>query len=99
MQHSTDLVPAHAQLLLRVADEAADVRPDQRDPEPGRLIRLELQTKVREDFTITEKATHWLNCSMPMMERLMLSQLEKLSPSQCATQPPEPTNVDLGSSS
>ena len=41
------LVPPGAELLLRVADEAADVRPDQRDPEPGRMIRLELQTKVR----------------------------------------------------
>ena len=47
----------------------------------------------------TDSAPHWLNCSMPMMERLMFAQLEKLSPSQCATQPPEPTNVDLGSSS
>ena len=38
-----------------------------------------------------------LNCNMPMMENRRFSQSLQLSPNQCATHFPEPTNVDLES--
>ena len=87
-----ELVPAAAQLLLGIVDESTNIC-------AGNILcsLLVLTCKVALVPAPTCGMANRLNCSMPMIENRRFSQSLQLSPNQCATHFPEPTNVDLES--